>query len=229
VLASRVRNFADPDQYAAFIRGTRTEFSITKPGRFAAKLVRIDLHRMWMQRYSDTLPRVVHFENIPGRTFISFRTSAGPSLLWDGRETSVTSLIRHSDRHNGYQRSTGAAQFASMSLPNADIEALGSTHGGADFTSPRQPLIFNPPQVALERLRRLHAAAGDMAEHAPHVIAVPEAAHGLEQTLIAAMADCLGATDEGSVGLARHRHSLIMKKFRQVLEEDLDRVLHVLQ
>jgi hypothetical protein len=142
--ASRVRSFADPDQYAVFIRGTRAEFTITKPGRFAAKLTHIDLHRLWMQRYSDTLPRIAHFENIPGRVFISFHTSAGPDLLWDGRESSPTTIIRHSDRHSGFQRSTGVAQFASMSLPIAEMEDLGATYGGSDFTSPGEPLIFSP-------------------------------------------------------------------------------------
>ena len=223
---SRVRRFADPDQYAAFIRGTRAEFSITKPGRFAAKLTQIDLHRLWTQRYSDTLPRVVHFENVPGRAFISFHTRAGPSLLWDGGEASATTIIRHSDRHSGFQRSAGFAHFASMSLPVAEMEALVATYGGFDFTSPRVALIFSPDPIALERLQSLHAAAGQLAEHSPHVIAEPEAARGLEQALIAAMANCLRTADGGWAGVQNDRHALIMRKFWAVLEADPDRVLH---
>ena len=224
---SRVRSFADPDEYASFIRGTQAEVSITKPGRFAAKLTHIDLHYLWMQRYFDTLPRVVHFENIPGRVFISFHASAGPSLLWDGRESSPTAILRHSYRHSGFQRSTGVAHFASMSLPIAEMEDLGATHGGSDFTWPREPLIFGPSSGAMERLMRLHAEAGHLAEHAPQVIAEPKSARGLEQALIAAMADCLSMTDRGSPEAANSgRRAVIMKRFLAVLEADPDRVLH---
>lgn len=41
------------------------------------------------------------------------------------------------------------------------------------------------------KLQRLHAAAGQLAEDAPAVIAHPEAARGLEQALIGAMVECL--------------------------------------
>jgi AraC-like DNA-binding protein len=223
---TRVRRFADPDQYAAFIRGTRAEFSITKPGYFAAKLTQIDLHQLWTQRYSETLPRVVHFEDVPGRAFISFHAHPGPSLLWDGGEASPATIMRHSDRHSGFQRSTGFAHFASMSLPVAAMEALGARYGGADFTSPRAALIFSPDRIALKRLQSLHAATGQLAEHAPHVIAEPEAARGLEQALMAAMADCLSTTDGGRAGVQSGRHALIMRKFWAVLQTDPDRVLY---
>jgi len=222
-----VRRFADPDEYAAFIRGSRAQFSITKPGRFAAKLIRIDLQRLWMQRYSETLPRVAHFENIPGRAAISFRTSAGPSFLNDGRETSPTTMRRLSDRQSGFQRSTGLVHFATMSLPIAEMEALGATYGDADFAPPREALIFSPARNAMERLQKLHAAAGHLAEHVPELLAEPEAARGLEQALIAAMADCLGTTNRGLPEVSSRQHSLIMRRFWALLEASPDRVLHV--
>jgi hypothetical protein len=165
-----------------------------------------------MQRYFDTLPRIVHFENIPGRVFISFHASAGPNLLWDGREASPTAILRHRYRHSGFQRSTGVAHFASLSLPVAEMEDLGATYGGSDFTWPREPLIFSPSPIAMERLMRLHAEAGHLAEHAPNVIAEPESARGLEQTLIAAMADCLSMADRGSPRVANGRHAVIHEK-----------------
>lgn len=114
-----------------------------------------------------------------------------------------------------------------MSLPNADMADLGATYGGADFTAPRDRLIFSPAPAALERLQKLHAAAGCLAEHAPEVIAVPEAAHGLEQALIAAMAECLAVSDKPPAADRHGRHAMIMRRFRAVLEKDLDQVLHV--
>ena len=82
-----------------------------------------------------------------------------------------------------------------MSLPIADMEAVGAVVGGCDFTPPKETLIIAPPPAAMQRLQKLHEAAGQLAEHAPEVITSPEAARGLEQALIAAMADCLCTTE----------------------------------
>jgi hypothetical protein len=43
----------------------------------------------------------------------------------------------------------------------------------------------------MARLQRLHAVTGELAETAPEIIANPDAARGLEQALIEAMAECL--------------------------------------
>ena len=56
--SSAVRTFSDPDDYATSIRATKAEVTVTGRGKFTAKLIRIDLHRLWMQRFSDNLPRV---------------------------------------------------------------------------------------------------------------------------------------------------------------------------
>ena len=79
--SSAVQTFSDPDEYAAAIRATSTEFTVTGRGQFGAKLIRIDLHRLWLQRASDNLPRISHPTNIAGRAVLSFRTQPGPSLL----------------------------------------------------------------------------------------------------------------------------------------------------
>ena len=56
--SSAVRTFSDPDDYATSMRATKAEVTVTGRGKFTAKLIRIDLHRLWMQRFSDNLPRV---------------------------------------------------------------------------------------------------------------------------------------------------------------------------
>jgi hypothetical protein len=46
--SSAVHIFTDPGDYAATIRASTHEMTVTGRGRFAAKLTRIDLHRLWM-------------------------------------------------------------------------------------------------------------------------------------------------------------------------------------
>jgi hypothetical protein len=58
------------------------------------------------------------------------------------------------------------------------------------LTPPKDALVLAPAPHAMAKLQRLHAAAGQMAENAPEIIAHPEAARGLEQALIEAMVGC---------------------------------------
>jgi len=117
--SSAVRIFSDPDDYAASIRATNAELMVTARGPFTAKLVRIDLHRLWMQRAFDNLPRITYPTNIAGRAVVSFRTQPGPSLATDGLEMQPTNVVRHSEGQSYYRRSSGLAAYASMSLPVA--------------------------------------------------------------------------------------------------------------
>ena len=225
--SSAVQTFTDPDDYAAAIRATNAELTITGRGPFTAKLVRIDLHRLWMQRASDNLPRITHPTNIAGRAVVSFRTRPGPSLATDGLEMQPTNVVCHSVGQSYYRRSSGLAAYASMSLPVAVLVSLGAAIAGVDLTPPKDPLILNPPPFAIAKLQRLHAAAGDLAEIAPEIIANPDAACGLEQALIEALVDCLTRHEDRGNNSAQGQHAMIMRRFRRVVEENPEQPLYI--
>jgi len=228
MLSSAVRRFTDPDEFATHVRAATAEFAITKPGRFAGRLIRIDLHRLWLQRFTQSLPTVAHFEMVSDRAFISLPARAGPSINWSGKDQQSDTLLRHPRSRAGFQRTAGPTTYGIMSLPIADLEAFGVAVYGYDFAPPKEPLAVVPPSAALERLQSLHAAAGLLAEHAPEVIVCPEAARGLEQALIAAMADCLAAPgDDRSSKLRNDHHGEILERFYAILRANSDRVLHL--
>ena len=102
--SSAVRTFTDPDDCAALIRNTKAEVTVTGRGEFTAQIISINLHRLWMQRFSDNLPRVGHSAGRSGRVIISFRTHPGPSLLWGGTEMRLTNLVRHSEGESTFAR-----------------------------------------------------------------------------------------------------------------------------
>src|SRR5215467_1498214 len=110
--SSAVRTFSDPDDYAAAIRAVEVELTVTEPGRFTGKIVRIDLHRLWMQRLSDNLKRVARSASRPERAIITFRTESGPSQLADGTEMHPNAILRHSQSHDYHQRTSGSASRA---------------------------------------------------------------------------------------------------------------------
>jgi AraC-like DNA-binding protein len=225
--SSAVREFTDSDDYAATIRATRAEMTVTGRGHFAAKLIRIDLHRLWMQRFSENLPRIGHSANVRGRAIISFRTQPGPDLLWSGVEMLPTDITRHSEGQEAYQRSSGSPRWGAMSLPVEDVALLGETIVGCDLTPPKDTKTLTPRASTMAKLQRLHAAAAQLAEDAPAVIANPEAARSLEQALIEAMTACFDHREVREDRAALRQHALIMRRFRSATQENPDQPLYV--
>jgi AraC-like DNA-binding protein len=225
--SSAVQTFTDPDDFAAAIRATNAEISVTGRGHFTGKIVRIDLHRLWMQRFSDNLPRVGHSAQIPGRAIVTFRTESGPSLMADGLEMQPTSIVRHSEGQSYHRRSSGFASHGSMSLPVEEMAALGEAMAAFDLTPPRDAMLITPPPAAMTRLQRLHAAAGHLAENAPEVIANPEAARGLEQLLIQALVECLSIGETSKDRPALRQHAMILRRFRRAVEDNPGQALYI--
>jgi AraC-like DNA-binding protein len=180
-----------------------------------------------MQRFSDNLPRIAHSASVTGRAIISFRTEPGPNFLWSGAEMHPTNIMRHSEGGSSYQRTSGLASWGAMSLPVADMAAVGETLAGCDLTPLRDAMLIAPLPAAMARLQRLHAAAGHLAEEAPEIIANPEAARGLEQALIEAMVGCLDHREVHPNSLAQGQHAIVMRRFRRVLEENPEQALYI--
>ena len=225
--SSAVRVFTDPDEYATSIRQGTVDLTVTERGQFAAKITRIDLHRLWMQRFSENLSRVSHVAGWGGRAVIAFRTEPGPSFLRSGIEMQPTVIIRHSAGQSYFHHSSGFASYASMSIPIEDMATAGSVIAGVDLTPPKDVHAHVPASHAMARLQRLHAAAGHLAEEAPEIIANPHAARGLEQALIEAMVECLGQGHEPKNTLAQGQHAIVMRRFRRVAEENPEQPLYI--
>jgi AraC-like DNA-binding protein len=227
MLASSAHSFADPDAFASSVRASKVQLTLTGAGDFEAKIVRIDLHRLWLQRFDDNLPRVAHAANLKGRAIIMFRAGPGPELLRNGRPLELSALRRCADGQESYERSAGRAVRGAMSLPVEDLAEFGAKMAGCDLSPPPLEQIVVPSPVALARLQRLHTAAGFLAEHAPEILASPEAARGLEQALIQSLIHCLAPTDGHADIAGSRRSNQIMKRFRMMIETNPDRVIHL--
>jgi AraC-like DNA-binding protein len=227
MLSSATHTFTDPDDFASTIRQATVELVLTRRGHFAATLTRIDLHSLWMQRFTDNLPRIAHTHSPGKRAVISFQTQLGPDLIWNGMTLQPVNVIRHSEGASFHQRSSGPTYFGAMSLPVADMVSAGAAIAELDLMPPRDAQILTPPPAALAKLQRLHASAGQLAQAAPEVIADPGAARGLEQALVEAMVACLSAEDVRGERLAQRHHELIMRRFRRLVEESPDEPLYI--
>jgi AraC-like DNA-binding protein len=127
-------------------------------------------------------------------------------------------LVRFANGQTCFQHSTGLTAFAAMSLPIEQLEALGGELAGAALKLPADTEIVRPPAGALARLRRLHAAASTLAKDNPAVIADPRSAAALEQALLSAMVACLVKGDVYGDSAASRHHSMIVRRFHELLE-----------
>jgi AraC-like DNA-binding protein len=218
--SSSVRAFTDPDTFAASIRASNSAMKVLDRGNFTAEITRIDLHRLWMQRFSENLPRVMHSTNVTGRAIVAFLTQPGPSLHRGGVELGPTGIALLGTAYSEFHRSSGPTQWGAMSLTEQDMNAAGTAIAGRDLVASGGPLFFDPPPSAIARLRRLHAAAGYLAENTPEIIANDEAARGLEQALIEAMVAALGTDGVAEDLSARRRHEKIMRRVHAMIEEN---------
>ena len=221
-----VRSFTDPDQFAASIRQGTCELTVIGRGNFASELTRIDLHRLWMQRFSETLPQVTHVADWGGRAAISFRTECGPSLLRAGVEMLPATIMRHGEGQSYYVNS-GGSDYGCMSLPIDEMACVGAAIAGCDLTPPKNARIITPLPAAMARLQHLHAAAAALAKDAPAVIANPEAARGPEQALIEALVDCLSNGEGQEDRVALRQHTMIMRKFYGAIEGNPNEALYI--
>jgi AraC-like DNA-binding protein len=226
--SSAVRTFTDPDEFAASFLGTDIEMMILGRGRFEAKVIRIDLGRLQLRRLSDNLPRIAHVAEASGeQAIVSFRTKPGPRLTRDGREMLTPNVIWRRNAAIYSHKSDGLACWGALSLPVEDLASIGAVTAGCDLTPPKESLGVTPPPLAMAKLRRLHAAAGQLAEDAPAVIAQPGAARGIEQALIEAMVDCLGMGEVAEDRAALRQHEKIMRRFHRAVEEEPGKAIFI--
>ena len=226
-MTSSVSTFIEPDEYAAAIRQGTHKLTITERGNFKAKLWRIDLPNLWMQRFSETLARTSHVDGWGGRAVIAFGNHSVPSITRNGAELSADRICWLRPGQDYYQRSTGPAGYASMSLPLEQLAVLGTSMLGRELKAPTDARTIVPPPDAMARLQRLHTAAATLVEDAPQMLAHRQASRGLEQALIEAMIDCLGGGEIRENGTAHRHHSTIMRRFYRVIEEHLDQPLYL--
>ena len=221
--SSFVMTTTDIDEFRAAVRPVNRDMTITGRGQFSASVTRIDAHQLWMQRSRERLPRVWELAIPPARTAIIFGTEPGPTIGWRGADIAANEVIPAHAGVSGWQILSGATNWGSMSLPNERLTEASIALLGRDVTPSRDAVALVVPPLALERLRRLHAAAGQLAETAPEIIDNPDAARGLEQSLSESMVACLDAIGVREDTAARRRHAVIIRRFLALMDTRDDR------
>jgi AraC-like DNA-binding protein len=230
MLSSAIRTFTDPDVYFAGIRNLQIDGVITKRGEFRVESTRIDLHRLWMHRFDETLPRIMRITPSGNRSLILFATNPlQPEMQVSGIEASRDQIAMFGLNWPYYLRSSAACGWATMSLTPEDLAAISAAIFGRPLTPPSFPRWTKPPAPVVSRLLRLHEAAGHLAKTAPDILAKPEVARAIEEALVEAMILCWTEGHSDNVrNLHRHR-ATIMRRLEEVLTSTPDRPLYMPQ
>ena len=225
---STVLQFSDPYEYQASVRASDVKVLVTTSGDFQAKLARMDLHRLWMQRGRASLPLVAHTAVKKGRSPIFFLADAHQSSMHhSGMEVCPGDIVFTSSGAEHYHRASTASHWASMSLTPEELAAAGRALTGYDLAAPAATRLIRPPPHLMSRLLHLHETVGRLAATLPDMVAHPEVSRAIEQELVRVMVGCL--TDGVAVGpdSLRRKRMPVMRLFERFLEENPGRPLYV--
>jgi AraC-like DNA-binding protein len=174
--------------------------------------MQIDLHRLWLQRGSESLPRIINGPVSSDRVAIEFPIGTHqPAIRHRGINVAPGEIVVH-DTEPVARRSFAPSHWGSMSLTPADLAAAGRVLVGRELTRPSVMHVVRPPPVVLATLMKFHAEAALLAKTAPARLAHPRVARSLEDALIRAMIRCLTKGTPAEVdSRAPHRTNVISK------------------
>jgi AraC-like DNA-binding protein len=218
---SAIFKSSDPYEHQSSIRAGEVELLVTAPGRFQAELTRVDLHKLWMQRGRELLPRIAHVATDKSRTAIFFLADANQASMYHrGMELSPGCIAFYSSGSEHHQRTSTALNWAGMSLSPDDLAAAGQAIAGCDLVAPAVTQLIRPTPPLMSRLLQLHDAAGHLAATAPDILAHPEVAKAMEQKLVRVMVGCLTdgiIVENTNIG---HQRVTVMRRFERFINSN---------
>jgi AraC-like DNA-binding protein len=226
--SSSVRTFTDPDAYFAEIRNLQIEGLVLQRGQFRAESTRIDLHRLWMHRFDEYLPRIMRVTRGGVRSLVMFATTPDqPVMGINGIETSQNQIATFGLDSQLYVRSSMRSEWGTVSLAPEDLAAAGETIIGRELVLPTFVSTIEPLAPALLRLRNLHESTSHLAKTAPDILAKAEVARAMEQALVEAMVFCLADSHADDMRNVRGHRARVMRRLEEVVMADPQKPLYM--
>lgn len=222
------RTFTDPDELAALLHPSRVELIPLGHERFTAELTTVDLPRIRMRRTREPSPRLAHVRQSPGRThfgFLADETSA--PVVVDGMTVTPDVVLRFAQAADSNQHSLGPIRWANISIDRAGLDALGPEIAEQEPAASSGSRAVVPGKSALRRLRRLHSDVELAVIQSPAALGEPEAVRAVENQIVQALVDCLTGLEQRWPTSAQVRHATVMRRFRDLLEANLDCTLYL--
>lgn len=223
--SSSVQNVSDPEEYRTAIRPVNPDYIVTGRGRFAATVIKIDLHRLWLQKLVEALPRARFLET--HRTVIYFPATSESSVASQGIACGANEVGIRPSGQPQWQTVSAGSQLSVMSLEPEDLMQIGLALTGREIEVNPATMFAAVSAGTLARLRRLHAVATRVAATSPETIANPRAARGLEESLVEAFVDCLTQGQPREEPARAHKRSAVIRHFHRLAMEHASEPLYL--
>jgi AraC-like DNA-binding protein len=224
---SGTAQFTDADDYQTSIRGAKFDLVFRSQRDFKARLTWVETHQLCLFRGQENLPRVARVSLTSDLIFIAFTIRHHPPQILDGIELESDDIVFHGRGECVHQQTRGPSQWSFISLAPEHLAACGRALTGFDLVPPPFGQILRPSGVDGAHLRRVHAAACNLAETKPEMLAHPEVARALEQDLLHSLVNCLTSNDAHKRCARLQRHAKIMARFEEVLAMHPERQIQI--
>lgn len=190
--------------------------------RLRARSARLILANLWLWDAESELPTVGCARTPDDMLMVALSMRSERPLKWGGVSAEPGDLVTIGPAQLVHLRTEAACRFGAIWLPAAKFAALGTAVAGRVISVP--PIVgrWHPPRDANRRLRHLYSAAMHAARAGKGSVASPEAAHGLEQQVIHALAECLCGKSTASTTPRVCRVQGLMSRFEEIVRRGAD-------
>ena len=223
----RVLDFTDPSQYAAAVRAADMQLFPTARGKFQSEVTQVVMTELWMQRFSESLPRIHTGAVRRGRKVFSFLTEDQPEVYNRGRVFAFGEICAE-DFDAQHVRTSGPCRLGSASLEAKAFAEACETLLGREIDTDCDERFIRPNPDLKNRFLQLHAMVGSLAKTTPELLEFPNVVTALEQQLVHALISCLTDGTPSTMPDGDVRYRAIVSKFEEYLEANPNTPLHLL-
>ena len=193
------------------------ELVVVGRGPFQARLIQINLARLSLLNAEEWQSRVLLVCPPADQLVILLPWDSQPCQSWAGVALEPQEILTVRAVPGVHGRTVGHCHSAAISCSTAYLVRVGRRLIGPDFVVPPGVVRWQPAPDALKALIALFRAAIRVTGSRLSAPTSPEAARGLEQEILGALAECLSTTPTRRRG-ERHRMQIgVMARFAEIL------------
>lgn len=185
--------------------------------RLRARSTRLALANLRLFGAESDLPTVGCARIPDGVLMVALSIKSTRPLKWGGVSAEPQDLVTIGPAQFVHLRTEAACRFGAIWLPAARFAALANAVAGKVIVVPPFVGRWHPPPEAGRRLRHLYSAALRTARLQKGRVAGAEAAHGLEQQLVHALAECLGGESTAASTPRTRQIQGLMSRFEEIV------------